>query len=120
MLISIVLIPALLGLLSILLPYKKIRRGLLIAGSISHLTLTVILGFMRNNAYNTGDWIGLDNQGLLFLVITSILFLMVSIYTAGYLWRESDRNVRTRLRGSISGMNRRLCLLPAFFFSWQP
>lgn len=99
MLITIVLIPVLLGALSIVLPYKKIRRGILVAGSISHLTLTVILGFMRNNAYDTGDWIGLDNQGLLFLAITSILFLMVSIYTAGYLWRESDRNVEDSVEG---------------------
>ncbi len=99
MLITIVLIPVLLGAFSIILPQKNIRRGILVAGSIFHLIMTVTLGFMRNNAFTKGDWIGLDNQGLIFLLITSILFLMVAIYTAGYLRRESDRNVEDSVEG---------------------
>jgi hydrogenase-4 component F len=99
MLFFIVLIPVILGVLSIVMPSKNIRRGILVAGSICHLAMTIIMGLFRNHTYKTGDWIGLDSQGLLFLIITSILFLMVSIYTAGYLKRDSDRDVEDSVEG---------------------
>ncbi len=99
MLITIVLIPVLLGAVSIVLPMKNVRRYILVTGSVCHLIMTIIIGLLKNHKYTTGDWIGLDSQGLLFLIITGILFLMVSIYTAGYLKRDSDRDVEDSVEG---------------------
>ncbi len=101
MLITIVLIPLILGILVLVIPLKGVRRGILIAGSFWHLIMTIILGYLRNNAYQSGEWIGLDDRGLLFLAVTSILFLMVSIYTVGYLARDSDRHVVDSVEGIL-------------------
>ena len=38
-----------------------------------------------------GGWLALDAAGLLFLSITSGLFLVVSIYVVGYLGQEANR-----------------------------
>ena len=101
MLISIVLIPLALGLLTLVTPWKGARRGLLISGAVYHAVMTFILGIIRKNAYQSGAWIGLDSQGLLFLSVTGVLFLVVAIYTAGYLGRDSDRNVMDSVEGFL-------------------
>jgi hydrogenase-4 component F len=101
MLISIVLIPLALGLLALVTPWKGARRGLLITGAVCHVIVTVILGLLRKNAYQSGAWIGLDSQGLLFLAITSVLFLAVAVYTAGYLGRDSGRKVLDSVEGFL-------------------
>lgn len=101
MLISIVLIPVLFGIFSLVLPFKNLRRVILLAGSICHLIITVLSGLYTKNAYQPGDWVGLDSQGLLFLSITSVLFLMVSIYTVGYLGRDSERHVVDSVEGFL-------------------
>ncbi len=99
MLISIVLIPLALGLLALVVPWKGGLRALLIAGAVSHSIITAILGFSRQVACTPGAWIGLDSAGMLFLSITSIIFLAVSLYTIGYLRRDSNRRVRDSVEG---------------------
>ncbi len=101
MLVSIVLIPLMLGLLALVMPWKGARRALLIAGAAYHSAMTVFLGLFRKDAYTSGAWIGLDSQGLLFLAITSALFLAVAIYTTGYLGRDSERKVRDSVEGFL-------------------
>ncbi len=101
MLVSIVLIPLVLGLFAFVTPWKGARRVLLIAGAVYHSVMTVFLGLFRKDAYTSGSWIGLDSQGLLFLAITSALFLAVAIYTRGYLGRDSERKVLDSVEGFL-------------------
>jgi len=101
MLINIVLIPALLGLIALVIPWKKIRRGLLITGGITHAIIIACLAVYPKSPVASGAWIGLDSAGLLFLSITSILFLAVSVYTTGYLGREGDRKVLDSVEGFL-------------------
>jgi len=101
MLISIVLIPLIFGLLALAMPWKAARRALLIAGALYHVVMTFSLGLFKKNAYASGAWIGLDSQGLLFLAITSALFLAVAVYTTGYLIRDSERKVRDSVEGFL-------------------
>jgi hydrogenase-4 component F len=101
MLMSIVLIPLCLGLLSLVIPWKKVRRGLLIAGAIGHSAMTAVLVFSQQIPPPAGAWIGLDAVGLLFVSITSALFLAVAVYTVGYLGRDSNGKVRDSVEGFL-------------------
>jgi hydrogenase-4 component F len=100
MLIWVVLIPAGLGLLAVVVPGRTLRRAMLGVGSAGHAGLLVPIAVHRQ-PMQAGAWIGLDPAGLLFLSITSILFMAVSIYTLGYLDRESGRNVRDAEEGFL-------------------
>lgn len=100
MLIWVVLIPAVLGVLAMCLPGRTLRRGLLAAGSAGHAGVVVWMALQRPGT-GAGRWIGLDPAGLLFLSITSLLFIAVSIYTLGYLDRESGRHVRDAEEGFL-------------------
>ncbi|MDY6831227.1 MAG: proton-conducting transporter membrane subunit [Thermodesulfobacteriota bacterium] len=106
MLVSIVLIPLALGLIilgltALAVPWKGVRKGLLMTGAVSHAALTAALGFSRKDTFSPGDWIGLDAQGLLFLAVTSTLFLAVAVYTTGYLGRDSERKVKDAVEGFL-------------------
>lgn len=101
MLMSVVLIPFCFGLIALGIPWKGIRRGLLITGAISHSAMTAVLALSHRTAAAPGAWIGLDSAGLLFVSITSVLFLAVSIYTVGYLGRDSDGKVRDSVEGFL-------------------
>jgi hydrogenase-4 component F len=101
MLMIIILIPFCLGLLALAIPWKGFRRGLLIAGALGHSIMTATLAFSQKTSPITGAWIGLDAAGLLFLSITSALFLAVAVYTVGYLRRDSDSRVRDSVEGFL-------------------
>jgi hydrogenase-4 component F len=101
MLMSIVLVPFILGLVALAIPWKGIRRALLIIGAIGHSIMTAVSGLTQKTAPASGAWIGLDATGFLFLSITSVLFLAVSIYTVGYLGRDSDSKVRDSVEGFL-------------------
>ncbi|MEW6079227.1 MAG: proton-conducting transporter membrane subunit [Thermodesulfobacteriota bacterium] len=106
MIVSLVLIPLILGVMILVLtvpavPRKGIRRGLLMTGAVSHTVLTAIIAFSGKNTFRPGDWIGLDPQGLLFLAVTSVLFLAVAVYTTGYLSRDSQRRVKDAVEGFL-------------------
>jgi len=100
MLIWTVLIPALLGLLAMVVPGRRLRRALLGLGSAGHAGLVARIALHRA-PMPAGAWIGLDAAGLLFLCIASVLFIAVSIYTLGYLGRESGRTVRDAEEGFL-------------------
>ena len=63
------------------------RRILLVAATVVHLGLTLKAWGAAQAV--PGVWLGLDPLGLLFLTITSVLFLAGAIYAVGYLGRES-------------------------------
>jgi hydrogenase-4 component F len=60
---------------------------LLLFTALAHTALTAI-AWVRPAAPALGGWLLLDAPGLLFLSITSVLFLTVSFYALGYLRRE--------------------------------
>ena len=91
MILALVLIPLLAGLLAFGLPIPAVRRGLLVGTALVHAALTAAC--WRTTPFPAlNGWLGLDAAGLLFLSITSGLFLVASVYAAGYLSQESNRH----------------------------
>ena len=91
MILALVLIPTLAGLLAFGLPTPVMRRGLLVGTALLHAVLTALCWKTMPESSLNG-WLGLDAAGLLFLTITSGLFLVASVYAAGYLSQESNRH----------------------------
>ncbi len=81
MLLLPLLIPALAGVLCFLTGSARVRWLLLLGGAAAH-ALTVGWFLVAGPPPPFG-WLRLDALGLLFLAITSALFLLVSIYTGG-------------------------------------
>ena len=91
MLWMLLLIPAGAGLLAFGLPRQRaVRRFLLPATALAHAALTA-LAWVKPPAPALNGWLGLDAASLLFLSITSALFLTASFYATGYLRREPAR-----------------------------
>ncbi|HNY78180.1 MAG: proton-conducting transporter membrane subunit [Sedimentisphaerales bacterium] len=84
MICALLLIPAVAALLSLLVRHTLVRRVLLVLTGVGHTAVTLA-------AWNTtpqpllSGWLMLDAAGLLFLTITSILFLACSVYAFAYL-----------------------------------
>ena len=87
---AVFVLPALAALVALGLRSKGQRQALLVGTSLAHATLVGALAF-RAPPLRPGAWIGLDELGLLFLIIVSVLFTAVSIYAVGYLRREPER-----------------------------
>jgi hydrogenase-4 component F len=87
MIVTLLLLPMLTGAAAFFLPSDRFRRGLLILTAVAHTGLTG-LAWLRAPAPAMGGWLALDAPGLLFLSITSVLFLAASFYALGYLRRE--------------------------------
>jgi hydrogenase-4 component F len=88
MILSMIILPILSGVLVFFLKPAGPRRVLLLLTAVEHFLLTA-LAWVRQPAPSLGGWLLLDAPGLLFLSITSILFLMVAIYAIGYFQREN-------------------------------
>jgi hydrogenase-4 component F len=89
MLFFLVLLPVGAGIVAFFLSSDSFRRGLLIATAIGH-TLATSLCWVRQPPAALGGWLLLDGPGLLFLSVTSVLFLAVSLYALGYLRGEKS------------------------------
>lgn len=87
MLTALVLLPGAAGLLSFFLRRASSRRILLLAVAASHTLLTLAAWIWAPGTTWQGA-LQLDAVGLIFLTITSALFLAASVYGAGYLARE--------------------------------
>jgi hydrogenase-4 component F len=85
--LALVLLPAAAGLLAFALRSDRLRRGLLVAAALGHAGL-VALCLVAGGGEGPGEWLRLDALGLVFLSITSALFLASAFYAAGYLQRE--------------------------------
>ncbi|MBI2965476.1 MAG: NADH dehydrogenase FAD-containing subunit [Chloroflexi bacterium] len=94
MTIALWLVPVAGG-LAVLLPWwpPTARRMLLVAIAAAHAAMTLAAWVSRPGPM-FGGWIALDSPGLLFLTVTSALFLAAAIYGYGYLGREAARRHR--------------------------
>lgn len=84
----LVLIPALAGLVAYILPIHGLRRVLLVLAALAHAGLTAAL-WARTEEPVLYGWIAVDAASLLFLSITSVLFLLASFYAVGYLHQQA-------------------------------
>ncbi|HUI08072.1 MAG TPA: proton-conducting transporter membrane subunit [Verrucomicrobiae bacterium] len=88
----LILIPAAAGGLAFFVRADRPRRALLVTTAAGHTSLTVSAWVCRPRP-TPGGWFALDGLGLLFLSITSVLFLAVSVYTLSYLRRERQGGI---------------------------
>jgi hydrogenase-4 component F len=84
----LLLIPAVAGLLAMVIRPNVPRRAVLFLAAASHATIVAACWVERPAAAIEG-WIAIDAPSLLFLSITSVLFLGASIYAIGYLAGEA-------------------------------
>src|SRR5215471_21073418 len=116
MILALILVPALAGVAAFAIRDHRLRRALLVATATAHAILTAAAALGRvavtpvQGAVNLGivvvepvqaGWLVLDSVGLLFLGITSALFFVASIYTVGYLARESTEEHRDQEEGLL-------------------
>jgi hydrogenase-4 component F len=88
MITSLFLLPAAAGLAAYLIRQDGPRRALLVLTAMAHTGLTAAAWCARPSPVLHGR-LALDATGLLFLSITSVLFLAASVYAVGYLRRDS-------------------------------
>ncbi len=100
MIYALVLIPALAAVLSLLVRNDILRRFILALAAIGHTGVTLAAWFLEPAPLFDG-WFMLDKPGLLFLTITSVLFLASSWYALGYLADESRRTKPTAEAGAL-------------------
>ena len=91
MILALVLIPAVAGAAAFVVRRSRPRRGLLIVAAIAHALVTAA-AWIHRPAATLSQWLVLDALGLLFLSITSLLFLAAAVYAVGYLAREACGN----------------------------
>jgi hydrogenase-4 component F len=85
--LALVLLPAGAGLLAFGIRADRLRRALLVTVSLAHAGL-VVACLAAGGGAGPGDWLRLDSLGLVFLSITSALFVASVFYAVGYLRRE--------------------------------
>ncbi len=101
MICLLLLIPAIAALLSLLIRNAFLRRVILVLAAAGHTVVTLA-------AWNTtpkpllGGWLMLDASGLLFLTITSVLFLACSLYAFGYLAGEAAKKKQDFEEGTLT------------------
>jgi len=108
MLWLILLVPTVAGLFCFISRSSSRCRYMLVLAALIHFLLVVWHWFQKIPAFSS-VWIGLDDTGLLFLSITSLLFLGSSFYTFGYLKAE-DKGHRKDLKENILFKNSNICV----------
>ncbi len=98
MILALLLVPLLAGLAAFALRPDKLRRAVLVLAAAAHAALTA--GAWTRPTMADGSWLALDATGLLFLSITSFLFLATALYAVGYLARE-NRDARPEMEESF-------------------
>ncbi|MDA8161558.1 MAG: proton-conducting transporter membrane subunit [Desulfobacteraceae bacterium] len=88
LIIALILIPSLAGISAFFIRNDPARRMLLAATAVIHLFLSFQAVSQIPLSPANCCWLALDPLGGLFLMITSLLFAVVSIYSVGYLGRE--------------------------------
>jgi hydrogenase-4 component F len=97
---ALILVPALAGLAALAIRAHPVRRALLAGAALAHAGLTAAAWVERPAPLFDG-WLALDEPGLLFLSITSALFLAASVYGVGYLAREGGHHRRDFVEGYL-------------------
>jgi hydrogenase-4 component F len=85
---ALLLLPTVAGVLAMAIRPNWPRRGLLLATATAHAAITADFWRARPSAV-MGGWMAVDSASLLFLSITSLLFLAASVYAVGYLANEA-------------------------------
>jgi hydrogenase-4 component F len=85
-------LPAAAGGVAFLLRGAPLRRALLLGTAVLHTALTAAAWWQRPAPVFEG-WLALDDAGLLFLGITSALFLAAAVYAVGHLQHEATRHL---------------------------
>jgi hydrogenase-4 component F len=88
MVLALFMLPLIAGLGAFVIRPDVPRRILLAATALAHLTMTLIAWRHRPQQLSGDPMLGLDAIGLLFLVITSVLFAAAALYGLGYMARE--------------------------------
>jgi len=89
---ALLLVPAVSGLAALAIRSNVPRRALLVLAAAAHLRLVYDSWVQWSRQPSPGAesaWMALDSISLLFLGITSVLFLAAAVYSVGYLGRES-------------------------------
>ena len=83
MLELIILIPLLTGIIAMFVPVR-LGRGVLIVTALLHLQLTVF-GWLGKITPAFPDYFRVTNEGMLILLVTSFVFLFISLYAVSYM-----------------------------------
>ena len=83
MLELVILIPLVTGALAFFVP-KRVGRALLVLTGVTHLAASVYIWAARPEAL-LGSYFAISPEGLLSLLVISLLFMVISVYTTGYL-----------------------------------
>jgi len=87
MILGLILVPFIAGAIAFLWPRDTGRRAVLVAGALLHSSL-VAAAWIFQPGPELGGRLAIDPTGLVFLSITTVLFLAASVYCVGYLARE--------------------------------
>jgi len=82
----IILLPFIMGVVAFFIP-QPIGRTLLILSGAAHLLLSVLLWIHRPTAF-LSDFFAVTPEGLLSLLVISLLFFLIAVYTRSYLKSE--------------------------------
>lgn len=85
---GLLLTPTVAGLVAFMLRPHTPRRALLVGAALGHTALTAAL-WGRPTPPILDGWIAVDDASLVFLSITSLLFLVTSLYAVGYLREQA-------------------------------
>ena len=118
---ALVLLPLAAGLAALGLGPDRPRRLVLILTALAHPALVLALALADQRPQEWDGMLVLDAPGLLFLGITSLLFLASAVYAVGYL-RAETRGDRPGLRGRSppSATLQSASSPPACSSSWRP
>lgn len=83
----VILIPLIAGMVAFFLP-RTMARPLLVLIGIVHLLLSILIWVQRPQAPWTG-YFALTPEGLLSLIVISLLFFLIAVYTTAYLNAEN-------------------------------
>jgi hydrogenase-4 component F len=90
MILAMILVPVVASVLAILIRRADgLRRTILILAALGHTALVVSAWLYKPSSLFNG-YLRLDEPGMLFLSITSVLFLMSAMYAVGYLRKETQ------------------------------
>ena len=100
MLAALILLPLAGAAVTWLIPYDRLRPKVLSLFALAHLGITILL-LTVTPPDSPGHWIHLDALGKIVLLSTSVLFLICSIYSIGYLYYRQERSNRVLCMGLL-------------------
>jgi hydrogenase-4 component F len=88
---ALLLVPAIAGLIAMIIRPNWPRRALLLLTAVAHAALVADcwVHWIINPTLEINGWMAVDAVALLFLSITSVLFLAAAVYAVGYLAQEA-------------------------------